>query len=817
MRTRFLVALLLPAFCWGQNYLIKTVAGGTPPAPSQTALAALVVRPTGVTADGAGNVFFSANQCVFRLDSKGVMTRIAGTSFSGFAGDGGQATNAKLTSPAGLAFDAAGNLYVADTGNARIRRIDPSGIITTIAGGGAGDPSKGIAATSAQLMYPYGLAVDSAGDLLIADSTLAKVLKLAPSGIITNFAGGRIYPGGGTTDLGDGGPATSALMGPVSGVAIDASGNVYIADGINHIRKVDTNGIITTIAGNGNGAFAGDGGPALQAQFSGPNSLALDSAGNIYFSDVYNKRVRRISTGGLVTTVAGGGTGAPFVDGGPATSAAFTPAGLSVDGQGSLFIADYYDGLITEVSNGTITSVAGNSHLSPTIYTSAVINGASDPAVDTQGNRYVADEVNNTVSRITPAGVVTVVAGNGVGCFLTITVNSCFSGDGGPALQAQLYAPNAVSVDQAGNLFIADTGNKRIRKVSTSGIISTYAGGGSSTGEGVQALSAALAPESVAVDSDNNLFFTDGSARVRKISPNGFVFTIAGNGISGYSGDGGLATSAELSSPDAIALDASGDVYFVDDSQTLIRELTPTTAIMTVNAILDAATETEGPVAPGKIVVIYGSGMGPAQLTIASPLNGVFGTEAGGTTVYFNGIPAPILYSSAAQIAAIAPYEIAGTATAQITVSYQNAVSPAVAIAVAPSAPSFFSLNGTGAGPIAAVNQDGSVNDAAHPVHIGGYVSLYANGTGLTSPASLDGQLAAAPYPMIALLVSVKVGGVPAPVPYAGAAPTEVAGLAQIVIQIPQGVQPGGYVPVVLTTGNASSASGVAWIAVSAN
>jgi len=815
MKTRFLVALILPALCCGQNYLIKTVAGGISPVSPQIALAALVVRPTGVTTDGSGNVYFTANQCVFRLDSKGGLTRVAGTSLAGYSGDGGQATNAKLSSPAGLALDAAGNLYVADTLNVRIRRIDPSGIITTIAGGGTGDPSQRIAATSAQLMYPYGLALDSAGDLLIADSNWHKVLKLAPSGVITNFAGGRVYPGGGTTDLGDGGPATAALMGPVSGVAADASGNVYIADGINHIRKVDTNGTITTIAGNGNGAFAGDGGPALQAQFSGPNSLALDSAGNIYFSDVFNRRTRMISTSGAVTTVAGGGTVAPFVDGGPATSADFTPAGLSVDGTGKLFIAAYDDGLIMEVSNGTMTSVAGNNHLSPTIYTSAVINGASDPAVDSQGNRYVVSQ--STVSRITPAGVTTVVAGNGVNCLITPVVNSCFSGDGGPALAAQLYFPSGATVDQAGNLFIADTGNRRIREVSTSGIITTYAGGGGNTGEGVQALSAALEPGSIAVDSSNNVFFTDGQTRIRKISPGGLVFTVAGNGISGYSGDGGLATSAELSSPFGIALDASGEIYFVDDAETVIRELTPTTVTLTVNAILDAATETSGPVAPGKIVVIYGSGMGPAQLTIAAPLNGVFGTEAGGTRVYFNGIPAPILYSSAGQIAAIAPYEIAGSATAQVTVSYQNAVSPAIAIAVAPSAPSFFSLNGTGAGPIAAVNQDGSVNDAAHPAPIGGYVSLYANGTGLTSPASLNGQLASAPYPMIALPVVVKVGGIPATVPYSGAAPTEVAGLSQIVIQIPQGVQPGGYVPVVLTTGNASSANGVAWIAVSAN
>ncbi|HYA18038.1 MAG TPA: IPT/TIG domain-containing protein [Bryobacteraceae bacterium] len=815
-------ALVFPALCAGQQqYLIRTVAGATPPPSPETAVGALVWRPTGVTVDSSGNVYFTAGQYVFRLDRNGLLTRIAGTGQEGFAGDGGPAQNAKLSSPAGLAFDAAGNLYVADSLNARIRRVDAAGIITTVAGGGNGDPTQGSAATSAQLKYPYGLAVDAEGNLLIADSNWEKVLKLAPSGIMTTFAGGRAYPGGGTTDLGDGGPATSALMGPASGVAVDASGNVYIADGINHIRKVDTNGIITTIAGNGNAAFAGDGGPATEAQFAGPNSIALDAAGNIYFSDLYSNRVRKIATGGIVTTVAGDGAGEVSGDGGPATSAGLTPAGLGVDGQGNLFIADYYDGLIREVStSGIITSVAGNFYLGPTLYTSAVVNGAIDPSVDSQGNRYAVDDLNDTVQKITPAGVVTTVAGNGIYCpppaAPFFNGPSCFSGDGGPAVDAQLNGPREVAVDQAGNLFIADAGNGRIRKVSTSGIITTVAGGGSDTGDGVQALSAAIGAEGVAVDGENNLFLSS-VVTVRKISSNGFISTIAGNGTSGYSGDGGLATSAELSSTGVIALDASGDVYFVDGGGTLIRELTPTTDAAVIAAIVDAATEATGPVSPGKIVVIYGSGMGPAQLATASPLNGVFDAEVGGTAVYFNGIPAPILYSSATQIAAIAPYEIAGSATAQVTVSYQNAVSPAFAVAVAASAPSFFSLNGTGAGPIAAVNADGSLNDAAHPVKTGGLVSLYANGTGATSPASADGQLAMAPYAQTALPVEVTVGGVAAGVVYAGAAPEEVAGLAQIVVQIPEGVQPGGYVPVVLKVGSASSVSGVAWIAVSAN
>jgi uncharacterized protein (TIGR03437 family) len=231
---------------------------------------------------------------------------------------------------------------------------------------------------------------------------------------------------------------------------------------------------------------------------------------------------------------------------------------------------------------------------------------------------------------------------------------------------------------------------------------------------------------------------------------------------------------------------------------------------------VDAASQRATPVSPGKIVVIYGFGLGPAQLIENQANNGQFSKELSGTAVSFNGIAAPVLYTSATQVAAIVPYAIAGT-TAQVSVTYQGEVAAEVAIPVAPSAPSLFTSNQTGTGYAAAVNAaDGTVNTAANPVKVGAYISLYVTGEGQTAPGGLDGRLVGSTPAHPILPVSVTVDGIPATVQYAGGAPGQVAGLAQINVQIPAGVQPGGYVPVAVKVGDQTSSPAV-WIAVSGN
>ena len=297
---------------------------------------------------------------------------------------------------------------------------------------------------------------------------------------------------------------------------MDASGNLFIADVDNNvIRKVSTTGVITTVAGNGTQGYSGDGGSADSAELNSPEGVAVDASGNLFIGDVTNNRIRKVSTSGIITTVAGNGTLGYSGDGGSATSAALAyPSGVAVDASGNLFIAD-----------------------------------------------------NNRIRKVSTSGVITTVAGNGT---------RGYSGDGGSADSAELNSPRGVAVDTSGNLFIADQGNNRIRKVSTSGIITTVAGNGRQgySGDGGSADSAELDPISVAVDASGNLFIADyANFRIRKVSTSGVITTVAGNGTRGYSGDGGSADSAELNSPEGVAVDASGNLFITDYYNNRIREV----------------------------------------------------------------------------------------------------------------------------------------------------------------------------------------------------------------------------------------------------
>jgi uncharacterized protein (TIGR03437 family) len=264
-------------------------------------------------------------------------------------------------------------------------------------------------------------------------------------------------------------------------------------------------------------------------------------------------------------------------------------------------------------------------------------------------------------------------------------------------------------------------------------------------------------------------------------------------------------------------VDGSGNVYVADSGNGLVRKLLKTFPLIMTGAVLDAASESVTGISPGEIMVIYGAGLGPSTLVENQPVNGVFGTQLAGTVVTFNGLHAPMIYTSATQVAAIVPYGVSFSQNVQVAVTYQNQVSTAITLPLATSAPAFFTADQSGAGQAAVLNPDGTPNDAAHPAPIGSYIAMFATGEGQTSPAGVDGQLAlTTPYPAPLLPVKVFVGGIQANVVYAATAPTEVAGLFQVNIQIPPGVQPGGYVPLVLQVGNDSNVSGAVWIAVSA-
>ena len=272
------------------------------------------------------------------MDSSGTITTIAGTGEEGFSGDGGPAVSAQLSGPNGVAVDGAGNLYIADTGNHRIRRVNPSGTITTIAGiGGNGFSGDGGPAGTARLSSPSGLALDAAGNLYIADTGNHRIRRVDPSGTITTVAGTG-QPG----FSGDGGPAVSAQLTAPKGVSVDGSGNVYIADQEDlRIRRVDPSGTITTFAGTGEWGYSGDNGPAVQARLRRPDGVAVDGSGNLYIADTWNRRIRRVDPSGTITTLAGTGEWGFSGDKGPAVQARLrNPDGVAVDGSGNLYIAD---------------------------------------------------------------------------------------------------------------------------------------------------------------------------------------------------------------------------------------------------------------------------------------------------------------------------------------------------------------------------------------------------------------------------------------------------------------------------------------------
>jgi uncharacterized protein (TIGR03437 family) len=327
---------------------------------------------------------------------------VAGSNVSGYTGDGGPAAAAELSFPAGITFDSAGNMYIADTANSRIRKIDKNGIITTFAGtGDFGFFGDGGSPTKALVNRPYGVAFDQAGNLYIADTYNDSIRKItASTGLIGTTAGFMEGFGG------DGAPASTASFDTPTAVVADPAGNLYIADTLNHrIRKVTTDGIINTVAGDGNAADFGDGGPATSASLNSPTGVALDGAGNLYIADSASHRIRKVTPDGTITTIAGNGNGGFQGDGGLATQASlFYPKGIVVD--------------------------------------------------PSSGNLYIADYLNSRVRVVTPDGNINTVAGNGA---------FDYYGNGGPATSAALQLPWSVTVDPVGNVYVADMGNHVIR------------------------------------------------------------------------------------------------------------------------------------------------------------------------------------------------------------------------------------------------------------------------------------------------------------------------------------------------------------------
>lgn len=524
------------------------------------ASAAQLSKPNSVAVDAGSNLYIADtyNNRVRRVAPSGTITTVAGNGNGGFSGDGPDATRTSLNFPNGIDVDATGALLIADSGNNRIRRVSPQGAIVTIAGNGArGSPAENATAASAPLNYPSGVA-QNAGILYIADTLNQRVWQVSQAGLITTLAGGASKG-----FAGDGGPAGRSQIADPRGVAVDGSGDVYIADTGNfRVRRVRA-GTILTVAGNGEGFYSGDNGTAKAAQFGGALDVAVDPAGNVYVADTGNHRVRKIAPDGFITTVAGTGKQGFAGDGGPATAAELSePFGLAVDGNG-LYIAETGNNRVRKVSpDGVISTVVGGSDVE--------LAGPYGLTLDSKGNLYIADHNSNYIRKLASDGTLSIVAGTG---------SRGFSGDGGPAAAAQLRSPYGVAVDAADNLYIADTGNNRIRKVTADGMITTVAGNGGerSLGDGGSATDAQFSnPWDVAVDADGNVYVSDESAnRIRKVTNSGIISTLAGNGTLNSSGDGGPAQASQVAYPAGLAVDSQGRLYIAEPGSGRIRVISP--------------------------------------------------------------------------------------------------------------------------------------------------------------------------------------------------------------------------------------------------
>jgi uncharacterized protein (TIGR03437 family) len=536
-------------------------------------------------------------------------------------------------------------------------------------------------------------------------------------------------------------------------VAVDASGNAYFSDtGNNVVRKINPAGVVSTVAGNGAAGFGGDGGAATAAQLNGPVGLAVDRSGDLLIADAFNERVRKIAPNGVITTVAGSGTQGYAGDGAPAANAQLSlPYALALDAGGNLYIADFGNNVVRKVlANGVISTFAGTGTSG---YSGdgldanvAQLNGPRALAVDASGNVYIGDSLNNCVREVTAAGIISTIAGDGL---------SGYAGDFGPATAAQVNSPAGLAVDSAGSVYVAD-----------------------------------------------------GNARIRRISA-GVIVTVAGGATRGFAGDGGPATQAWLNAPHGIVFDSRGDLYVADSSNNAIRVLQPLSPTTSIGAVTNGASNLPGPLSPGEVVVIYGSGLGPNVLTL-SPAGSNVGDALAGTSVWINGLPAPVTYTWNTQVAAVVPYALSGSA-AQVVVQYENTLSAPASAPVAAASPALFTLNLSGTGQAAAYNEDGTnaVNGAASPIQRGSSIALYITGAGQTNPPGIDGHLASAQPPVPVLPVTATIGGAPATVTYAGGIPGVVDGVMGVIAQVPASIAAGNAVPVSIQVGGVATQAGV--------
>jgi|CZKI01.1.fsa_nt_gi sugar lactone lactonase YvrE len=594
--TPFTAALLLTSAAQAQStystpYTFNTLAGApyVPGIVDATGAAAQFLSPSGVAVDASGNLYVADEEgnVILKITPGGAVTTLAGTSLVSGHADG-TGTAATFHGPTGIAIDGQGNVYVADSNNYTIRKITPAGVVSTFAGTAGVSGSNDATGSAAQFSLPIGLTIDGSGNLYVVDGLGNSIRKITtPGAVVTTFAGGNL----GSTD----GTGTAARFKSPAGITIDGSGNLYVSDqGNNTIRKITTSGaVVTTLAGTAGARGTADG-TGGAAQFYLPAGLAVDTSGNVYVSDSGNYTIRKITSGGSVTTFAGVAGLAGFVDG-TGTAALFdfytqgvggtALPGLAGDSNGNIYVSDNNNSTIRKIvtSTSAVATLAGtpgegNSDGSGS---SAHFNLPAGMAVDGSGNVYVADLDNYTIRKITPGGAVTTFAG---------TPGAGGSADGTGAA-ARFYLPYAVAVDGSGNVYVADTGNNTIRKITPAGVVSTLAGAPPTTypasgnyHDGTGSAALFNEPLGIAVDSSGNVYVSENqNFDIRMITPSGVTTTLAGTAGTIGSKDG-TGPAAQFNQPAGIAVDSKGNLYVADRANSTIRKIVISTAAVSTIA-----------------------------------------------------------------------------------------------------------------------------------------------------------------------------------------------------------------------------------------
>ncbi len=580
------------------DWMVTTQAGlaGGPGYADGAGAAAQFYLPRGAALDPAGNLYVAdtQNYAIRRVDPLGIVTTIAGTPGNKGSTDGVGFGSAQFNGPIGLSADSSGNLYVGDAGNETIRMVTPAALTTTLAGQVGVTGSSNGTGSGAQFHQPSGTAVDGAGNVYVADSLNRVIRKIAPGGMVSTFAGSTSQQG---TNDGVGGAAR--FMSPVA-LAVDQTNNVYVADqGGNTIRFITPDGTVSTLAGQGKVSGTNNGVGAA-AQFNGPQGVAVDAGGNVYVSDSGNQTIRKIDATGTVTTLAGSPLQSGSKDGANSTALFSTPRGIAVDSATNVYVADSVNSTIRKLvpagTNWVVTTLAGSPGQHGTmdvVGTEARFQIPYGLAVDAGGNIYAIDHSNDSIRKITPAGLVSTFAG-------APGVAGSVDGRGAPAQFAQ---PVSIAVDSSTNIYVADYGNVTVRKISpigTNWLVTTLAGSVGVTGTNDGTGSAALFGHfhGIGVDGAQNVYVTDTeNLTIRKITPAGVVNTLAGQAGQGGLLDG-LGSAARFGGPIDVVSDAAGNLTVVDGYS--IRQVSSAGLVTTIagcpsGGCLDAIGSADGP------------------------------------------------------------------------------------------------------------------------------------------------------------------------------------------------------------------------------